>query len=43
MKGYLYVSFNVGLCVLIEWVARRAGLDGFFGETGAAGGHPGAS
>ncbi len=43
MKGSLYVSFYVDLCVLMEYVARGAGLDGFFGETGAASGHPGAS
>ncbi len=43
MKEYLYVSFYVGLGVLMEWVARGAGLDGFFGETGAASWHPGES
>ncbi len=43
MKDYLYVHFYVGLCVLMEWVARGAGLDGFFGEIGAASGQSGAS
>ncbi len=33
-KGHLGVSFYVGRCVLREWVVRRGGLDGCFGEQG---------
>ncbi len=36
-------AFYVGLCVLREWVVRRAGLDGCFGENGAASGLLGVS
>ncbi len=42
-KGHLRVNFYVGCCVQREWVVGGGGLDGYFGGTGTASGHPGVS
>ncbi len=43
-KGHLGVRFfYVGRCELREWFVGGGALDGYFGEKGTAGGHPGVS